>query len=311
MKKKESVFNKIVIWTIFAVLALYVVTVIGTLLWGVLTSLKSNGDFRIDGNVLGFPNPKRSGEELKKLKNYTLILQNFTFEKEVRYFSGNKEIIHRADLNFGGLMWNTVLYAGGSCVLISFVPLLMAYMCQKYPCKASTVIYNVNLFVMILPIVGSTPATITLLRQLNLYDSFLGNALLKFNFTGMYFFVYYAFFQGVSNAYIEAAEVDGASQLNIFVRIILPMAGKIAGTIMLIQFISHWNDYNVPLLYLPTKPTIAYGVFYMVILNSSSKLSKTPIKIAGCMSLALPILVIFIILKDKLMGNISLGGLKE
>ena len=89
------------------------------------------------------------------------------------------------------------------------------------------------------------------------------------------------------------------------------MAGKIAGTIMLIQFISHWNDYNVPLLYLPTKPTLAYGVFHMVIINSSGPLSKVPIKVAGCMVLAIPILIIFIILKDKLMGNISLGGLKE
>lgn len=310
MKKKETFVNKIVIWSIFAVLALYVLTILATLFWGLITSLKSNVDFLYGGNILGFPNPKKSADELK-LKNYALILENFKFEKSVRFFSGAREIVHRAKLNFTSLLYNTVLYAGGSCVLISFVPLLMAYMCQKYPCKASKIIYNLNLFVMILPIVGGTPATITLLRQLNLYDNFFGNFVLKFSFTGMYFFVYHAFFQGVSNSYIEAAEVDGASQLNIFIRIILPMAAKIAGTIMLIQFISHWNDYNVPLLYLPTKPTLAYGVFHMVIINSSGPLSKVPIKVAGCMVLALPILLVFIILKDKLMGNISLGGLKE
>ena len=70
------------------------------------------------------------------------------------------------------------------------------------------------------------------------------------------------------------------------------------------------NDYNVPLLYMPTKPTLAYAVFQFS-QDYSNKYSVPPVKIAGGMFLAVPILIIFICLKDKLMGNISLGGLKE
>ena len=83
-------------------------------------------------------------------------------------------------------------------------------------------------------------------------------------------------------------------------------------TIMLLQFISFWDDYQTALLYLPTKPTIAYAV-YFITRNSgqSTGVNHLPGKIAGGMILAIPILIVFIALREKLMGNISMGGLKE
>ena len=162
---------------------------------------------------------------------------------------------------------------------------------------------------MIIPIVGAQSSTINVLQSLGLYDTWIGYAIQHCTCTGMYYFVFYGFYKSLPDSYAEAAEIDGASNWNILVTIVLPLSIKQLGTVWLVQFVALWNDYQVPLMYLPTKPTLAYTVWYLTL--GSSRLGDTPIKVAGAMTLALPILVLFIFLKNKLMGNVSMGGLKE
>lgn len=312
MKKQEKgIFNKVFVISVCILLAVYAFAMIFLLGWGLLTSLKSRTDFLFAENVLGFPKLKYSREELLHFKNYKLIFENFNFTEKVVFYSGNKLITHESESNFFTLILNTFLYAGVGSFISSIVPAIVAYTCVKYKFRFSKILYAVVLFVYIVPVVGNYPSAITVLRDLGLYDSFGGNYIQKFSFTGMYFFVYWAFYESLSDTYSEAAEIDGASQFRILTSIILPLSIKIIPSVWLILFVQLWNDYQTPMLYLPTKPTLAYGVYYMTQIDHSGKLTQTPTKIAGCMLLALPILVIFIFLKDKLMGNISMGGVKE
>ena len=133
----------------------------------------------------------------------------------------------------------------------------------------------------------------------------------------MYFLVFFAFFQGIPDSFAEAAEVDGASQLRILLSIMFPMAIKMITTVALILFVQYWNDYNTPFLFLPTHPTLSYAVFKVVVrkdfvwtTENAYEMHFAPAQIAACMMLALPIIVIFIAFKNKLMGNVSLGGVK-
>ena len=312
MKKQEKgIFNKVFVISVSIILAVYVLAMIFLLGWGLLTSLKSRTDFLFAENVLGFPKLKYSREELLQLKNYKLIFENFNFTKKVIFYQGNKLITHESKSDFVTLILNTFLYAGLGSFIAAIVPAIVAYTCVKYKFRFSKILYAVVLFVYIVPVVGNYPSAITVLRKLGLYDSFGGNYIQKFSFTGMYFFVYWAFYESLSDTYSEAAEIDGASQFRILLSIILPLSIKIIASVWLILFVQMWNDYQTPMLYLPTKPTLVYGVYYMTQIDHSSKLTQTPTKIAGCMLLALPILVVFIFLKDKLMGNVSMGGVKE
>ena len=312
MKKQEKgIFNKVFVISVSILLAVYAFAMIFLLGWGLLTSLKSRTDFLFAENVLGFPNLEYSREELLHFENYKLIFENFNFTKKVVFYSGNELITHESESNFFTLILNTFLYAGVGSFIAAIVPAVVAYTCVKYKFRFSKILYAVVLFVYIVPVVGNYPSAITVLRDLGLYDSFGGNFIQKFSFTGMYFFVYWAFYESLSDTYSEAAEIDGASQIGILTSIILPLSIKIISSVWLILFVQHWNDYQTPMLYLPTKPTLSYGVYYMTQINHSGKLTQTPTKIAGCMLLALPILVIFIFLKDKLMGNVSMGGVKE
>ena len=292
------------------IILLYAISVILPLVWGLITSLKSNMDFQYQNNKLWFPNAEFSAAEIK-LANYSLILNNFTFSETVMFYSGSTLVTHKAQATLPLLILNTFLYAGVGCLILAVVPAVCAYACTKYKFKFNKVIFMLNLVVMTLPIVGSYATSLTLLRNLGLYDNFYGNYIQKFSFTGMYFLVFGAFYETFPDAYLEAAEIDGASHYRVLFNIVIPLSAKMLGTVALIQFVSLWNDYQTPLMYLPTHPTLAYGVYYMAFKNTNGVLSKTPIKIASCMILAVPILILFIVFKDKLMGNISVGGIKE
>lgn len=312
MKKKKSVINIIFITLICVLLSLYVATILFSLAWGLLTSFKSDIDFSTVRNYWGLPSLEFSANEIK-FGNYNVVAENFTRligTLKASWRVNGVRYSHQSTNNLFTVIINTILYAGvGSCIF-SLVPCVVGYMIAKYKFKFSGFVYATCLAIMVIPSVGIYPAEISLLRNLGLYDTWLGYFIQKFNFTGMYFFVFYAFFQTLPDSYIEAAEVDGATQLHVLTRIIIPLAAKILSTIILLNFIQLWNDYNVPLLYMPTKPTLAYAVFKFS-QDYNNKYSVPPVKIAGGMFLAVPILIIFICLKDKLMGNISLGGLKE
>ena len=78
-------------------------------------------------------------------------------------------------------------------------------------------------------------------------------------------------------------------------------------TVWLLTFVGLWNEYQIPLLYIPQKPTISYGLF----LFYSNMTHDTPYKLAACIVVLVPILLLFIIFKNKLMGRLSLeGGVK-
>ena len=93
---------------------------------------------------------------------------------------------------------------------------------------------------------------------------------------------------------------------------------KTIGTVFLIQFIALWNDWQTTMLYLPTHPTLARAVYEMSLgksdIGTGSErflLQTAPLKITASMILAVPITIIFVIFRNKLMGNVSVGGLKE
>ena len=93
-------------------------------------------------------------------------------------------------------------------------------------------------------------------------------------------------------------------------KIMLPMSKNTLLTVILLNFIGYWNDYQTPLLYIPSHPTLAYGL-YLFSNSADNELATIPMKITGCMLMMVPILILFLIFRKRLIGNISIGGLKE
>ena len=126
----------------------------------------------------------------------------------------------------------------------------------------------------------------------------------------MYFLVFYSFFVGLSDSYVEAAEIDGASQFRVMLSVIIPLAKTMISACFIMFFVQTWNDYSTPLMYLPTHPTLAYGIYFNTVLGDTT-LNRVPIRLASLMFLAIPSLIFFILFRERLMGNISMGGVKE
>ena len=146
---------------------------------------------------------------------------------------------------------------------------------------------------MTVPTVGTQPATVKLLQDLNLFGRYGGMLLMRCCFGGMYFLIFYGFFEGLPDSYVEAAEIDGASQLSVLLTIIIPLGIKTILTITLILFVANWNDYSMSYIYMPSIPTLALAVYELAHIGyKHSSLTGDVYKIAGTMMLAIPITVI-------------------
>ncbi len=318
------------------VLIIYSLIMIFMLLWGLNTSLKSDMDYSNRHNYLGLPflgdGFGNSREEFLHLSNYKLVIENFKYQKLVNYYRGSVSVSRSTKTMFGVMMGaqtaadlrfeyfpdlliNTLVYVGGCALVSSFVPALTAYLTAKYDFKLSGIIFILYTLMMCMPIVGNQPSQLAFFKSTGLYDTMLGIILQWASGAGMYYFVYYAYFKGVPETYREAASIDGAGEIRIMFSVYFPLAIKMILTVFLIMFVSLWNDYQNPLIFLPTQPTLATAVYYMTNLANGTKESRifaeAPAKMAASMVLALPILLLFILTKNKLMGDISLGGIKE
>ena len=204
----------------------------------------------------------------------------------------------------------TLLYAVGAAFFTTFVCCLVAYVTSRFNFVFNKVVYGIVIVTMTLPIVGSLPSEIQMLKMLNLYDNIVGMWVLKSNLLGLYYLVFYSTFKSLPKDYSEAAYIDGASNFVVFVRIGLPLVRNIFFTIMLIKFIEFWNDYTATLTYMPSYPTLAFGL-YEYSFSAAPEINNTPMRMAGCFVLAVPILIVFLFTHDRMMSNLSMGGVKE
>ena len=135
--------------------------------------------------------------------------------------------------------------------------------------------------------------------------------IMRANFLGMYFLVFLAAFKGISMTYTEAAKIDGASNMTIMLKIIFPLVKNVVFTVMLINFITYWKDYQTPLIYISSYPTVTYGLFRVIFDSSSSAgMVSVPIRMTASIVVMLPLIIIFIIFQKRLLGNLTMGGIK-
>ncbi len=275
------------------VLGIYVISLIIPFIWSLLTSFK--GRYEFDDNIFGLP-------QTWTIENFVTVFNAFAVRVESG--AGFRTVFLEE------MFLYSILYAVGCAIAGTTTQMVVAYLCAKYRYKFSKVIYTVVIVVMVLPIVGSLPSELQMANRLGIYDTIWGMYIMKANFLGMYFLVFYANFKALSNEYADAARVDGAGNFRVMISIIFPLVRNTYFTIFLLNFIGFWNDYQTPLIYIPNWPTVAYGL-YSTFQSTSGDLSNVPVKLAACLMMLIPILIIFLIFHNRLMGNITVGGLKE
>ena len=274
-------------------LSLYALTLFIVLGWGLMTSFKSVIDFT--DHPYQFPK--------SIVNNFTTVFQEFKIS--VPGTDGVPYTVELAEMYLYSFM-----YALGSAFTATLVPCITAYACARFPFKFSKVIYSVVLVAMIVPTVGNLPSELNLMMTLGIYNQIWGLWIMKANFLGMYFLVFYGVFKGFPASYSEAAKIDGANNLTIMLRIAFPLVINVFATVMLINFVHFWNDYQTPLLYMSSFPTVAYGLFKLTRPGVLGKIANVPSLLTATMLVVFPILVLFIAFQKRLLGNLTVGGVK-
>lgn len=290
-KQKISSFGLIV----GIVLGLYTLSIVAMFLWAFNASLKSSDAF--------WKNP------LALTDGFGFINYKFAyylgFDKPVLLDSGK---IH--NVYIGEMFSNSLLYSAGGAFCQTAATCIAAYLIVKYDCAFSRFMHALIIVTMILPIVGSTPSLIQVMDFLQIRNTMFGAYAMKFGFTNTYYLIFYGAFKSLSWGYAEAAFIDGANHFQVFFKIMLPLCSSLFWCVFLIFFIQYWNDYQTPMLFLEKQPVLAWGL-YEFFKSYEQELSTPPVKIAGGMIVLLPLLALFMAFKNKLMGNLTEGGLKS
>ncbi len=293
-----------IFWFAFALLAFYVFFLFVMTFWGIITTFKSRTDW--NDNKVGLPDGMY-------LEYYKLLIFG-SLPKGTEGFLRGAELPY----NLLQLYGNSILYAVGCAFFSTAVPCITAYVVAKFARKYPflNVYTQIVLICMIIPIVGSTPSEIRIAKALHLYGKIWGIWIMKGYFLGMYFLIFQATFKGMPDGYAEAAKIDGAGHFTVFFKIYFPLTVKIFATIMLLQGITFWNDYQTPLLYLHDKTSTHTLALFLYDLQGpgASKyegFGNIAAKLTAAVFLALPMLILFVFLNKYIMGNVSLGGLKE
>lgn len=277
---------------LYVIVAVYCLSMVYVLLFGLINSLKDATDFEWL-NPFGFPH-KEFGW---KFDNYSKVLKEF---KVSSMSMGGEEV------GFMSMFVNSLLYAVFMSLFSMATQIMVAYAIAKYDFRLKPLLYGVAVIVMLLPIIGSLASEVQMADTFNFRNNLLGICLMKCKYAGLYFLVFYATFRSVSWTYAEAAQIDGAGHLKIFIEIMLPLIKSTVFAVFILLFIEFWNDYYTPMIFLPQSPTMSYGLFVFQTDNRASQ----PIQLAACLLTCLPILVLFVVFKNKIMGNVTMGGLK-
>lgn len=139
-------------------------------------------------------------------------------------------------------------------------------------------------------------------------------------------FVFKTFFKSIPVSLIESAELDGAGELTILWKIILPLSKPVLATMSFLEIVNRWNDFNIPLYYITDKKL--YNLQYMLqqILNEAKFLEdmkKTMVgvdvggsvptetlKFAMCILAAGPMLVLFPFFQKYFSKGMVVGAVK-
>lgn len=282
---KMSAFSRIML--VFMII--YAIGLMLPYVFALLTSFKEFGDF--SDNMFGWTTPT--------LENYKKVMQEFVYPVVLPDGSSGY-------YDFWGMVGTSFLVAVGCAFAEAITPCVCAYCSVKFDFVIGKIMTAIVYITMSIPIVGSTAASIQMTHAIGLHDTIIGTWFLRLTFLGMNYLLFQGNFKSIPSDYAESAYMDGAGNFTIFFKIMFPMVRNLFNLLMILGFVQIWSDYSIPMYYLPSKPTLSLAMLNFSSLSSTS----VTMQMAGCMLLSIPNLILFVLFKDKFMGNIQMGGIK-
>ncbi|TWU26116.1 carbohydrate ABC transporter permease [Bythopirellula polymerisocia] len=203
---------------------------------------------------------------------------------------------------------NTLILCVGNVVGTLISCSLAAYAFARLRWPGRDVLFAVLIATMLLPWQVTMVPRFLVIRELGLYDTLGALIVPKFLGEAFYIFLLRQFFLTVPQSLIDAARLDGCSEVGILMRVMLPLCKPALLTVGLLEFVATWNDYGGPLLYLndPERFPLAYGLEQFI----SSHSSELNLLLAAAVLFTLPIALLFAVLQRAFLSGIATTGMK-
>ena len=285
---KRTQSEKIVFGFVFVLFCLYALTLVFPFLWLLMKSVEDPIFYDVNIMLKGpFAFPEKA-----VFRNYVDAFTKMTYN----------------EVNFIGMIFNSAWYIALGATWGMFWPVCTGYVFAKYNFKGKEFIYALAIFSMTVPIIGSGGAYYRFIAFFNLYDSGpLFDLVTGTAGFGSGMLILYGAFKSISWNYAEAVFIDGGSNYTAFFRVMLPQAMPIITAMLITNAIGNWNEYYSRMMYNPSYPTVATGLYFISL--TIDRFGK-PLYFAGLIISLIPVLLVFSIFSDKMLKNMSIGGLK-
>ena len=213
------------------------------------------------------------------------------------------------DGNFDVYFRNSLTVTISSLLLILAIGSLASYALANWRGRASSAIYLYFIAGMMIPIRLGTINLVTIVQDLGLSGT-LAALIPIYVAMGLPItvFVLTTFMRGVPNDLIDAARMDGASELRVFLRIMLPLTRPALATVTVFNMIPIWNDLWFPLILTRAEDvrTVTYGVSLLF-----GQYQTDWNAILSTLSLAsLPVLVLYLLMSKQFIKGLTAGAVK-
>ncbi|WP_330275410.1 carbohydrate ABC transporter permease [Lentzea sp. NBC_00516] len=266
-------------WWIYVPLTVALVAVIAPFVWMVL------GSFKGEGEILA--NPPTWLPESASLDNYTQLFSRLRFGT---YFL-NSAIV-------------AVLVTAGNLLFCSMV----GYALAKLEFRGKRALFAVVLATLMIPGVVTFVPLYVLVVNAGLANS-LPALILPFLVSPFGVFLMRQFMTGLPTELIDAGRVDGASEVRIFARIILPLCGPALATLGILTFLGSWNNFLWPLVVAQQESEYTLPVA-LALYSTGQNSIQYGLLLAGATIVVVPVLLVFLVFQRRFIEGIATTGIK-
>jgi multiple sugar transport system permease protein len=223
----------------------------------------------------------------------------------------------------GGLIWtwigNSAFYCISALVITLAISIPAGYALALTEFRGRRALLALTLVVMMVP---GTALVLPIFLELSAVH-LIGNplsAILPFSFFPFGVYLTYIYFStAISRDLLDAARIDGASEVQVFARIAMPLATPVIALVGFFNFTGNWNNYFLPYVTLPgRKSPIQVGLAELLsnvpAFNptnaGSTTISLSALALATLLAIA-PVLIVFLFAQRFLVTGMTAGGTKE
>lgn len=221
-----------------------------------------------------------------------LILENYTV------------LLGRAKI--GKWFYNSIFVSVLSVIGIVIISVLAAYSVSRMDFPGRKFLFFLCLSGFMIPFQSIMIPLFLVVRDLKISNSLWAMILPRFA-TSLSIFILSQFFKGIPIEYDEAARIDGADEIDILFRVIIPMSWPAIVSIAILNFTYAWNDFMWPLIIATKEEMYTLPIGLYALAGSDVNIRYGPI-MAACTLTALPIIVVYLLLQKRLLSGITISA---